>query len=159
MVTADVDTGSREWLSIAVNEGVGGAVDGQATESLSVRADGSEVIYLARATAPNRILLDPKGGVRVVPASGTETILAPDEIAQLVDLAHKAPDKFPSLREGGESRPADIEFAFKDGKLALLQLRPFVENKSARRNAHLLELDSGIGGTAKVDLDSAARGD
>jgi phosphoenolpyruvate synthase/pyruvate phosphate dikinase len=33
MVTADVDTGSRDWLSVAVNEGVGGAVDGQATES------------------------------------------------------------------------------------------------------------------------------
>lgn len=158
MVTADVDTGSREWLSVAVNEGVGGAVDGQATESLSVRADGSEVRYLARATVPNRTLLGPKGGVVVVPASGTERILAKGEIAQLVDLARKAPDKFPSLREGGENRPADIEFAFKDGKLALLQLRPFVENKSARRNAHLLKLDSGIGGSAKVDLGSVAKG-
>ncbi len=158
MVTADVDTGSRKWLSVAVNEGVGGAVDGQATESLAVRADGSEVIYLARATAPSRTLLSGNGGVVKRPASGTETILAEGEIAQLVDLARKAPDKFPSLREGGENRPADIEFAFKDGKLALLQLRPFVENKSARRNTHLLELDASVGGSAKVDLGDVAKG-
>jgi hypothetical protein len=158
MVTADVDTGSREWLSVAVNEGVGGAVDGQATESLAVRADGSEVVYLARATAPTRTLLAPDGGVIKRPATGTETILRRGEIAQLVALAREAPQKFPSLREGGENRPADIEFAFKDGKLALLQLRPFVENKSARRNAHLLELDSGVGRTARVDLGAVARG-
>jgi phosphoenolpyruvate synthase/pyruvate phosphate dikinase len=28
MVTRDIDTGEKGWLSVAVNEGVGGAVDG-----------------------------------------------------------------------------------------------------------------------------------
>ena len=32
LVTQDIDTGSRDWLSVAVNEGVGGAVDGQSAE-------------------------------------------------------------------------------------------------------------------------------
>ena len=32
LVTADVDTGRPEWLTIAVSEGVGGAVAGQTAE-------------------------------------------------------------------------------------------------------------------------------
>ncbi len=151
MVTADVDTGSRDWLSVAVNEGVGGAVDGQATESLAVKADGSRVVFLAQATAPRRTLLSPTGGVVRKASTGSERILQEGEIAQLVEFAKRAPQEFPSLREDGE-KPADIEFAFKDGKLALLQLRPFVENKAAQRNAHLQTLDEGLGRSKKVNL-------
>ncbi|MGB5179705.1 MAG: PEP/pyruvate-binding domain-containing protein, partial [Gammaproteobacteria bacterium] len=36
MVTQDIDTGDRDVLSVAVNEGVGGAVDGQSAESLRI---------------------------------------------------------------------------------------------------------------------------
>jgi predicted SPOUT superfamily RNA methylase MTH1 len=50
--------------------------------------------------------------------------------------------RFPTLRdEAGNALPADIEFAFKDGKLALLQIRPFVESKSAQHNQYLNGLD------------------
>ena len=50
--------------------------------------------------------------------------------------------RFPTLRdESGKLLPADIEFAFKDGKMALLQIRPFVENQSAQRNLYLGQLD------------------
>jgi hypothetical protein len=157
MVTADVDTGSRDWLSVAVNEGVGGAVDGQATESLAVRANGQEVIFLAQATAPLRTELASKGGVVRRPASGSEEILTEPEIAQLVELARLAPSQFPSLREEGD-KPADIEFAFKDGKLALLQLRPFVESKAARGNSHLQAMDRKIQGSGIVDLGGIPRG-
>ncbi len=157
MVTADVDTGSRDWLSVAVNEGVGGAVDGQATESLAVRADGQEVIFLAQATAPLRTELAPKGGVVRRSSSGSEEILTEPEIAQLVELARRAPSQFPSLREEGD-KPADIEFAFKDGQLALLQLRPFVESKAARGNSHLQAMDRKIQGSGIVDLGGIPRG-
>jgi hypothetical protein len=38
--------------------------------------------------------------------------------------------------------PADVEFAFRDGRLTLLQIRPLNESKSAQRNAYLLSLDA-----------------
>ena len=44
----------------------------------------------------------------------------------------------------GAPLPADIEFAFYDGKLYLLQIRPFVESRSARENIYLSSLDMGL---------------
>lgn len=143
MVTADVDTGRMGWLSIAVNEGVGGAVEGQATESLLVNADSGAVRLLAHATAPTKAVLAPGGGIARAPASGTEAVLEPDEIAQLIRLSREVPNRFATLRDAqGNALPADIEFAFRDGRLTLLQIRPFVESKSAQRSRYLLELDA-----------------
>ena len=63
------------------------------------------------------------------------------------------------LDEEGNAMPADIEFAFRDGELALLQIRPFVESSSALSNADLMELDGNTasGGNAFVPLDSIPR--
>jgi hypothetical protein len=143
MVTADVDTGRMGWLSIAVNEGVGGAVEGQATESLLVNeADGS-VRLLAHATAPTRAVLAQDGGITRAPASGAEAVLAPGEIDQLIALSREVPNRFATLRdEQGRPLPADIEFAFRNGRLTLLQIRPFVESKSAQKSRYLLDLDA-----------------
>jgi len=157
LVTVDVDSGSPEWLTVAANEGVGGAVEGQAAETLRVRADGSEVRFLYRATAPLRVELAPEGGVVERPASGTHAVLGPDEIQALVELAGRAPAIFPALRrEDGAPRPADIEFAFHDGRLFLLQIRPFVESRRARQSAYLRALDAGLDarGDLRVDLDA-----
>jgi phosphoenolpyruvate synthase/pyruvate phosphate dikinase len=156
LVTQDVDSGRRDWLSVAVNEGVGGAVDGQASESLRVPLRGGRLLYLAQATAPQKAVLDPAGGVTRRPASGTEAVLTQDEVVQLsrlsVDVA-----KFPSLRDDqGRVLPADIEFAFKDGQLALLQIRPFVESRSALESAYLRKLDAAFRdrGRERVALDA-----
>ncbi len=45
----------------------------------------------------------------------------------------------------GEGQPtaADVEFAFVEGKLFLLQIRPFNESARARGNAYLQQLDKG----------------
>ena len=110
--------------------------------------------FLAQATAPLRTLVPLSGGIAKAPASGTAEVLKPGEIKQLIAMS-KDVTRFPTLRdEDGRLLPADIEFAFKDGKLALLQIRPFVENKSARRNQYLSELDAGLElrSSASVDL-------
>ena len=60
---------------MAVNEGLGGAVDGQAAESLRIPLDGSTVQVLATATAPWRRVPDPKGGLTFLPSSGSDTVL------------------------------------------------------------------------------------
>jgi hypothetical protein len=155
MVTADIERGLEDWITVAVSEGVGGAVEGQATESLLVNTRTADVRYLAQATAPEKAVLSHSGGIDHVSASGTDSVLSPQEIDQLVDFAKGASDRFPTLRdEAGNPMPADVEFAFKDGKLALLQMRPFVESRRARSNAYLGRLDAGLveRGKRRVDL-------
>jgi hypothetical protein len=160
MVTADVEGGRPGWLTVAVNEGVGGAVDGQAAESLLIFPKTGAARFLAQAAAPKRRELSPAGGLIKVPASGTTAVLAPAEITQLVRLAEDVPKRFSALRgKRGRPVPADIEFAFRDGRLTLLQLRPFVENRNAQRSEYLGDLDRSARerGAEKVPLDIAPR--
>ena len=155
MVTADVESGSMDWLSVAVNEGVGGAVDGQASESLRINIHTGETQFLAQATAPTRAALDSKNGIVHPPASGTTSVLTRAEISQLIELACEVPARFETLREAdGSPVPADIEFAFLRGDLVLLQIRPFVESKGAQSNSYLASLDAGLAakGQRRIDL-------
>ncbi len=142
LVTADVENGDRHWLSIAVSEGVGGAVDGQAAEELRVNRATGELRLLAQATAPLRAEPSPDGGMRKVPASGREQVLAPDEIDRLRTLADDVERRFP-MPAGQDNlpAPADIEFGFRGGKLALFQIRPLVESQRARRSQYLIDMD------------------
>lgn len=130
MVTKDVEWNEPGWISVAVNEGIGGAVDGQAAESLRIETATGRVRMLSQATAPLRRVLDPQSGLGQRPASGSDRVLQNGEIRQLMQLARDIPRKFPSLKdEQGNPSTADVEFAFRDGKLALLQIRPLVEAK------------------------------
>jgi phosphoenolpyruvate synthase/pyruvate phosphate dikinase len=142
MVTRDIDTGEKGWLSVAVNEGVGGAVDGQAAESLRINVRTGDVRMLAQATAPWRRVLKSSGGVDKALVEGSETVLKPDEIQQLINLAQDLPQRFPSILDaGGNPAPADIEFGFVSSKLQLFQIRPFLESVQARSNEYLNDLD------------------
>ncbi len=142
LVTADLESGVSGVYSVAVSEGVGGAVDGQAAEGLRVFAETGRTQQLAAATAPWRRVLRPGGGIEKRRASGRETVLGPGEVRTLLDFAERATLDFPALREeDDDALPADIEFAFRDGDLALLQLRPFVESDTALRSRALLALD------------------
>jgi hypothetical protein len=160
LVTADVDSGSMEYATVAVSEGVGGAVDGQAAESLRIHLKSGRVEFLAQATAPRRNALSARGGIDRVPASGTEALLTPSEIDQLVRFSRSVPQRFPGIRgETGEPVPADVEFAFKGGRLTLLQMRPFVESKGARSSSYLAGLDASLRqqGKKQVRLDQAPK--
>ena len=157
MVTLDVDTGDPDFLSVAANEGVGGAVDGQEAEVLRIPLAGGRVRLLSQATAAEARELDPAGGIRKRAASGREMLLTQDEVLVLVDLTRSL-HRFPSLlAPDGSFLPGDVEFAFRDGKLALLQIRPFVESPRARRSARLAAMDQGLSFHAldPVDLDAA----
>lgn len=155
MVTADVATGSRQGLTVAVNEGVGGAVDGQRAEELLIDRHSGRVRLLAQAAEPYKRVLRPGGGVVKVPASGTERILSSDEIRTLLTMADSLPGRFPGLVDAdGQSAPADIEFGFAGGRFALFQIRPFLESSRARRSLHLQRLDEQLdkAGSRTVDL-------
>jgi hypothetical protein len=156
LVTRDIDTGAADVLSVAVNEGIGGAVDGQAAESLRIPLDGGRVQVLATATAPSRRALRPEGGVASVPASGSDTVLDPAEIERLVEFARHLPERFPSIVDAdGQPAPADVEFGFLDGRLRLFQIRPFLNSPAARGSDYLSRLDRELETTRDrvVDLD------
>ncbi|HSF14354.1 MAG TPA: PEP/pyruvate-binding domain-containing protein [Vicinamibacteria bacterium] len=144
MVTQDLETGDRDVLSIAVNEGAEGAVQGQAAETLRVDMRDGSVRLLAAATAPWREVAVATGGVVKQRASGAEAVLLPDEIEQLIGFARTLPSRFPPIVDG-EDQPtaADVEFAFVGGKLYLLQIRPFNESARARENLYLQQIDQG----------------
>jgi len=149
LVTQDIDTGARDVISVAVNEGLGGAVDGQAAESLRIPLDGSEVRVLATATAPWRRVPDPAGGIQRLPSSGSDTVLNREEIDLLRDFARNLPQNFPPITdEEGNPAPADVEFGFLDGQLRLFQLRPFLESKLARGIGYLQAMESRLQDTS-----------
>ncbi len=145
MVTRNIDTGEKGWLSVAVNEGVGGAVDGQAAEYLRINVKTGDVRMLTQATAPWRRVLKSSGGVDKELVEGSETVLKPDESQQLMDLAQDLPQRYPSILDAnGNPTPADIEFGFVRGKLQLFQIRPFLESIQARSNDYLNSLDKNM---------------
>ena len=145
MVTEDIDTGDRQVLSVAVNEGVGGAVDGQSAESLRIHMRDGSVRVLATATAPWRREPSPQGGIVRLPSSGSDTVLKPDEIRQLIEFARELPKKFPPITDDkGNPAPADIEFGFLDGKLHLFQLRPFLQSEQAQGSRYLRSMDRAL---------------
>ncbi len=80
MITQDVDTGDPGVLSVAVNEGVGGAVEGQAAESVRIARKDRRARLMATATAPRRMVPLPTGGIAKLPVSGAETLFTPAEV-------------------------------------------------------------------------------
>jgi hypothetical protein len=153
LVTQDIDSGDRNVVSVAVNEGLGGAVDGQAAESLRIPLDGSAVRVLATATAPWRRVPDPTGGLIMLPSSGADTVLQPSEVEQVIDFAQHLPDKFPAITDDeGNSAPADVEFGFVDGHLRLFQLRPFLESKMASAINYLQQMDARLKNTSLIEV-------
>ncbi|MBU0592566.1 MAG: PEP/pyruvate-binding domain-containing protein [Gammaproteobacteria bacterium] len=141
MVTLDLEGGSPEAYTVAANEGVGGAVSGQAAEELLITAGTGEVRLLAEASATTRRILVAGGGLEGRPVSG-QPVLAPAEIEQLRQLGRELPDRFPQRDETGQIVPADVEFGFVAGRLALFQIRPYLQSREALRNRFLLELDA-----------------
>jgi len=148
LVTQDLDTGDRAILSVAVNEGVGGAVDGQAAESLRIDTRDGSVQVFATATAPWRRTPAGGGGIDKLPASGADSVLTTAEITRLVRFARdELPVRFPAITDdAGNPAAADVEFGFVDGELRLFQIRPFLESRSARGNSLLVGMDQALQG-------------
>jgi len=155
MITADVNTGDRDSLTVATSLGVGGGVDGEASESLHVDIDSGEARLLSSATAREQRVLLSSGGASMVAAPAPEAVLSQDEIGKLAKFARELPKQYPELHDDeGKSTPADIEFGFVAGHLMLQQIRPFLQNRSASRQDYLAKMDAQLrkNDTKKVDL-------
>ena len=153
LITADATTGSRDFLSVVANEGVGGGVEGQSAESLRVLLGTGELRLLSSATAPRKRVLLPEGGSALVYASGRERLLREGEIDQLMALTSRLPGWFEQLPPDEQlATVADVEYGFHDGRLMLFQIRPFVQNRAAGRSEALRALDAPLAATAGADV-------
>ena len=141
MITSDIDTGDDTWLTIAVNEGIGGAVDNQVAETLLLNKDTGVVRLLSSSNATKRKNLNVTGGLISVPASGNERVLNEKELVILKDLSEQVANRLSVPLNEIRKSALDIEFGFVDGELALFQIRPFVQNKNAKVMEYLLQLE------------------
>jgi hypothetical protein len=159
LVTADFNTGDTGKMTVATSEGVGGAVDGTSAETLLWSPNGVELLSLFKSPWKNQLL--PAGGSLIVPASGSDTVLQPDELKQIVAAAQKISETFePVLNPAGRPRPWDIEFGFKDGKLWLFQCRPFLGNDELKNIPALAPLegpDIGAHGSDMLSVEDIIR--
>ncbi len=145
MVTADIDSGARDVITIVTSPGVGGGVEGQAAETLRVSMTSGAVRLLSSTSARTRRVLPEDGGVATERASAPDYLLSSAEINQLLLLAHALPERYPQLLDAdGNPAPADVEFGFVDGKLMLFQIRPFLQNRIAARSEYLAAMDTGL---------------
>ncbi|MDH3284157.1 MAG: hypothetical protein OEQ13_05415 [Acidobacteriota bacterium] len=138
LITSGLQEGTPEDLMVVAAEGVGGAVDGEETESLILRPDGT-MRLLSQTQAPRRREVVP-GGTRWVAASRPETLLQPGELAQLRDVVTAWEERTAGTPEA--SQIWDIEYGFVDGRLWLFQIRPFIRFRNSTMYALLQELDA-----------------
>jgi hypothetical protein len=158
MVTVDAVSGDSDYVTVVINEGVGGGVEGQAAETLLIRRSDGAVRLLGSATAPFKRVLRESGGSELVLTGGDERLLGPDEIRQLLAFVERLPGWFVNLPEAERAEAvADVEFGFVDGKLYLFQIRPFVQSKGAERSSYLRSLDAGLDAAAGRMVDMNGR--
>ncbi len=143
MITKGIITGDEKDLSIAFSRGAGGAVEGQAAESYILKHDG-RCILLSPAREQFYNYLPVTGGIEKKKTSFESPILNSENITALRQIAEEIKIKLleaPGIETIG---PFDIELGFKDNKLWLFQVRPFVENKNAAGSAYLESINPAV---------------
>lgn len=130
LVTANVSEPGADGLTVSTAWGIGGAVAGEAAETLVILADGIRLVSEART--PYRRNLSAEGGIAWAPAAAGSVLTAP-EVQALRELAEEVSRRYePVFDSRGLPRPWDIEFGFVDGELTLFQIRPLVERGALR---------------------------
>ena len=142
MITKGVTTGKTHEVTVAFSKGVGGAVDGQAAETWTVKHTG-EFHLIAPAREPFYKSLLEEGGVETKLTTFETPILSVQNIKQLNLFREELESK---MEAKGIHGPFDVELGFKENKIWLFQVRPFVENKNALSSDYLQSI------TPEVDL-------
>jgi phosphoenolpyruvate synthase/pyruvate phosphate dikinase len=150
LITKGISSGAAEDATAAFSRGAGGAVEGQAAETYLLKKDGKNIL-LFPAREPTYITLPVTGGVKKEYASFEKGVLNDQNIASLREIDREIRNRLPAF---GTIGPYDIELGFKDNKLWLFQVRPFVENKDAIGQIYLESLNPILNDKMIIDLTS-----
>lgn len=143
LVTKNVANGNIGEITVVVNEGVGGGVEGQSAETLFVSRNDKTVTLTASATAPEKRVLLRTGGSELVAASGIPRVLTDKNIDTLLNLTSDV-ESWLKDPVTGDGEIADIEFGFLADRLVLFQIRPFVDGSTQASNPVLVQLDRSL---------------
>jgi hypothetical protein len=152
LITKGIISADTSDITIAFNRGVGGAVDGQAAESWQISAHGEN-----RLIAPSRELtylsIPETGGSNKVQTSFENRILTPENLIDLMSFSQKIREKSERSKNFIHQGPSDIELAFKDNKIWLFQIRPYIENKQAAASEYLDKISPPFDRQKMISLD------
>jgi hypothetical protein len=151
MITKGLTTGDMDESTVAFNLGVGGAVDGQAAETWRIDEYGKHHI-VSPAREPAYRSIPASGGSREVQATFDERILSTNNLDALFELSKRIRQDLPKAPGISTNGPFDMELGFKDDKIWLFQVRPFVENKAAAASDYLARITPDFDGQQIVRL-------
>ena len=146
LVTNDIFNGEPNKVSVVLNEGVAGGVDGLSAETLRIDTQTAAVDWMASATAPYKKVISARGGIDEVPASGRARSLTDSNVNAILEFTRS----IDNWHEEHEGAAADVEFGFLDGEFVLFQIRPLVDSDSGERNQRLVALDSTLTDATRV---------
>nr|WP_321452937.1 PEP/pyruvate-binding domain-containing protein [uncultured Carboxylicivirga sp.] len=149
VITKDIITGNSDGVTMAFNRGVGGAVEGQISETWIVNPKNQQLVSVARE--PEMTFLPDNGGIKKLFTSFNEPVLHKNEIDMILNVANTVSIKFSELVKMDESIAYDIELGIKNNKIWLFQVRPFVENKRASATEYLTK-STAIKSNASIPL-------
>lgn len=136
LITKGISNGNEKDLTVAFSRGAGGAVDGQSAETYLIKNDsGSQFLAPAREAFYNS--LPATGGTLKKSATFERPILNAQNINEIRALAQSIRARHPKETKSNYDGAYDVELGFKDNKLWLFQIRPFVENKKALSSGYL----------------------
>jgi hypothetical protein len=150
MITKGVSNGSLTDVTVAFNLGVGGAVEGQASESWLIKTEDRYQL-LSPAREPEYTYIPSTGGSEKRFTNYTNRILDAERLSALRDISKELIQK---LNEIGIKGPYDVELGFYNNKIYLFQVRPFVENKKATASEFLRSITPNLSDTTTISLDS-----
>ncbi|RAJ16361.1 PEP/pyruvate-binding domain-containing protein [Olleya aquimaris] len=139
MITKGINSGNDNDLTVAFSRGAGGAVDGQMAETRLITTKDN--LLLAPARQPEYIRLPVTGGTKKYYTSFERPILNEKNIKDIRQLAIKI-RQLMAGHSDNKNQAYDVEFGFKDDKLWLFQIRPFVENKQAKSSEYLASIST-----------------
>jgi hypothetical protein len=144
LITKGITSGNDKDLTIAFSRGAGGAVDGQSAETYLLK-DAGGFRFLAPAREMYYNSLPETGGTVKQIATFETPILNTQNLNAIRTLAKSIRERVPKETNSDYNGAYDVELGFKNNKLWLFQIRPFVENKKALSSNYLESI------TPKID--------
>ncbi len=145
LITKGIVSNTDNDLTIAFSRGAGGAVDGQAAESYLLKANGkNQLLAPAREKHFNR--LPQTGGTTKNSTTFESAVLNNRNLQDIRSVARQVQERVAKEINSDNEGAWDVELGFKDDKLWLFQIRPFVENKKAVSSGYLESI------TPRIDL-------
>ncbi len=153
LITKGISSGNDNDLTVAFSRGAGGAVDGQSAEAYTINTDG-KAILISPAREAFHNTLPTTGGTGKKVATFEKSILNTQNISEISELATTIRKTLAKKTKSDYKGAYDVELGFKDNKLWLFQIRPFVENKNALGSEYLKSITPNVNTQKEISLNT-----